>query len=97
MVTCKEQTEHYSSGRALLEAYDLDLNKWISKEETVNAILVYLADSTLSQDEITFIIHCYEDYGGDINAMCPKPAIDWWFWILIATIIIIIYMLGSKQ
>ena len=96
-VRCKEPTEHYSSGRALLLAWDTNMNEWLEEGETTAAILAYLKNGALNQDEIAFIFRCYEDYGGDINAICPK-SMEWWHWVVIAIIVLIIlYMLGVRM
>ena len=74
MITCKDPTEHYSSGRELLLAWDTDMNKWLSENESEQAILAYLGyvQPPLTLDEMEYVAKCYMDYGGDINAMCPK-------------------------
>ena len=99
MIECDKPTEHYHSGRALLLAWDTDMNKWLSNDETVEAVLAHLgyAQPPLTRNEMDFVVKCYMDYDGNINAMCPK-SMEWWYWILIAiAIIIVLYMLGVRK
>ena len=97
VIECGKPTEHYSSGRALLKAWDTNMNNLLSEGETRTAMMIYLTSTSLTPDEIDFIISCYNDYGGDINAMCP-PSSDWMYWLVLAGIaIIILYMIGGKK
>lgn len=98
MIKCKEPTEHYSSGRALLLAWDTDMNKWLSENETEEAVLAYLGyvQPSLTFDEMEYVAKCYMDYDGDINAMCPPPT-SYNFYIIIIAIAILALLLIFRK
>ena len=66
MIKCKEPTEHYSSGRALLKAWDTDKNGFISGAESARAIAQLPGEPPLTMEEINFIYTCYTEHGGSI-------------------------------
>ena len=98
VIECGKPTEHYSSGRALLKAWDSNINRWIDKDETIGAVEAFIRqDGTLNLDELNFVLDCYMNYAGDIDAVCP-PSSDWMYWLIVAGIaIIVLYMIGGKK
>jgi len=71
LITCYEPTEHFASGRALLEHYDTDGDGVFSQQEVVQAIMDGM-DGVINTAEMILIAQCWETYGGVINDMCPS-------------------------
>ena len=70
-ITCDEPTEHYASGRALLEHYDTDSDGVLTQQEAARAIMDGMSE-VINSAETIFIANCWETYGGVINDMCPS-------------------------
>lgn len=75
-VNCKQPTPNHASGRNMLLYWDKNKDGIISKEETIDAIMDYLMEGTITVNEVMFVIECYNDYSGIINDMCPLES--WW-------------------
>ena len=105
MVECNKPTEHYSSGRALLLAWDKIIkDKTLSEEELLKAILSYLlydptklAESPITLDEVNFLYDCNQNYNGDINKMCPPLLPTSFYMFLFVVGVITLYLLGGKK
>ena len=69
-VTCDAPTEHFASGKALLQHYDGNSDGVITQIEAAQALLDALED-VINIAEGIFVGKCYEDYAGVINDMCP--------------------------
>lgn len=103
-IKCNQPSSHYSSGRALLLAFDTIIkDKNLSEDEFIAAVVTYLMTRDtptpeLTEDEMDFIIQCYRDYDGNINAMCPPPPTSTTFYILLlAAAIIVLYLLARRK
>jgi len=70
-ITCDEPTEHYASGRALLEHYDTDSDGVLTQQEAAQAVMDGMSE-VINSAETIFVANCWETYGGVINAMCPS-------------------------
>ena len=106
VINCKEPTEHYSSGRELLLTWDINKDESLSKSELLASIQAYIDCETpdlgglcpipISNEELLFIKKCYENYNGNINAICPPPT-SYNFYIIIIAIAVLALLLIFRK
>jgi len=82
----------------LLLAWDKIIkDKTLSIEEVFEALQAYRRQGALSDNEMEFVLRCFEDYNGDINKMCP-PSMPTSFYIFLFVVgVIAMYLLGGKK
>lgn len=66
-ITCTTKTEHYATGKKLLQHYDTNKDGIIERQESIDAGKDYF-DDIITKDELDFVIFCYDT--GSIDAAC---------------------------
>ena len=57
-ITCTSKTEHYTTGKKLLEHYDLNEDGVIERAESIDAGQDYF-DDKITKEELDFVVLCY--------------------------------------
>ena len=72
-ITCTSKTEHYATGKKLLEHYDLNEDGVIERQESIDAGRDYF-DDKITKEEVDFVVLCYDLKS--IDAACEAAGPD---------------------
>lgn len=70
-ITCTSKTEHYATGKKLLQHYDENHDGVIERAESIDAIQDYFNDK-ITKAESEFVVLCYDT--GSIDETCEAAA-----------------------